>query len=166
MAVTVENGSVVADADSYVSRADYIAYAAARGVTVTDDATADADLVKAAQFIDSHESRMKGDRVSRDQFMAFPRSGVVIDGWTWAATEIPRQVVLAQLAVALDIHAGVDPYNPDQAAPVIKERVEGAVEVAYASPTSFKLSKTSSSEALINALLVSAGMTSFNLVRG
>lgn len=165
MAVTVEDGSIVTNADSYVSDTDFVAHAANLGVTFPTGTDVDVLLRKAAQFIDSHEARMKGSRVQRDQALAFPRSGVVIDGWTWAATEIPRQVVLAQLAVALDVYAGIDPYNPEQASPVIKERVEGAVEVAYANPTSFKLSKTSSSEALINALLKSAGMTSFDLVR-
>ena len=36
MALIVEDGSQVSNSDSYVSRADYIAYAATLGTTITD----------------------------------------------------------------------------------------------------------------------------------
>lgn len=160
MAIIVEDGSIVANANSYVTRAELIAFAADRGVTVTDDATADGYLINATDYLESYAERFKGSRVSRDQSLSWPRSGVVIDGFEWAETEIPRQLELAQMLVALDIRSGVDPLNPAASLPVIKERVEGAVEVQYATPASsaFKLSATSKAQALINSLLVSSGL--------
>lgn len=162
MALMIETGAIVEGADSYVTRADYIAYAASMGVTVEDTVATDVQLRKAAQFIDSKEHRLKGVRVSRDQPLAFPRDGVSIDNWSWSKTEIPRQVLLCQLALALDIHAGVDLYNPVSSAPasVKRERVEGVVDIEYAiSDSPAKLSRESSSTALLNSLMKRSGMT-------
>lgn len=158
MSLTVEDGTVVANADSYVSEADFITYAASFNVTIASGAATEALLRTAAMFVDSHESRMKGDRYSRDQYMAFPRVGVTIEGFDWSYNEIPRQVIMAQMAVALDINAGVDPYNPAPDLPVIRNRVEGVVEQEFATPSAFKLSKTSKAQALISSFLRNNGL--------
>lgn len=160
MAVIVEDGSIVASANSYVTRAELIAFAAARGVTVADEDATDAHIVSATDYLETFSAQYKGDPVSRTQELSFPRSNVVIDGFEWNDSEIPRQLKLAQMQVALEIRAGEDPLNPTAALPVIKERVEGAVEVAYVAPTGgFKLSKTSKARALINSLLRGGGMS-------
>jgi len=170
MAIIVETGSIVTGANSYVSREDYIIYASTLGVTVADDAIADQQLVKAAMFIDQHESNIKGCKVTRDQPMAFPRSGVCIDGWSWSHTEIPRNVILCQVQTALDIKAGIDPWNRPANPKLIKKRsrVEGAIDVEYAvgnGATGQKLSRSSTADALLNSLLVRSGLFSVQLER-
>ena len=169
MALIIEDGSTVTGADSYVTRSDYIAYAAARGITIADEDATDVQLRKAAEFIGAHEANLKGTRVEREQAMAFPRNGIYIDGWYWASTEIPRQVILCQMALALDINAGVDLYNkPVNPSLVAKrKRVEGAVEVEYAdaSVTAQKLSRSSRSDALLNSLLKYNGLVGLEMVR-
>lgn len=162
MPLTTEDGSLVEGADTYVTREQYIAYAARMGVTIADETAADVELAKAAEFIGSKEARLKGERVDRDQALAFPRDGVTIDGWSWSKTEIPRQVILCQLALALDVHAGIDLHNPPQSEStgIKRERVEGAVEVEYAlGEAPSKLSRQSTATALLNSLLRSAGLT-------
>lgn len=169
MALVIEDGTIVANSDSYATRAEYIAHALSLGVTIADDDAADVQLRKAAEFIDSHEANLKGYRVERDQSMAFPRHDVVIDDWYWSSTEIPRQVLLCQMALALDINAGVDlynkPVNPNTT--VKRERVEGAVEVEYAvgEMTGQKLSRSSRSDALLNSLLNRSGLVGLRMVR-
>jgi len=162
MALIVEDGSGVAGANSYSDRADYVAYAASVGITIPGDASADAELIKAAEYIDRHEARLKGTRANRDQAMAFPRFGLVIDNWYWNADEIPRQVRLCQWAFALDIHAGIDLYNrPANPNLVAKaERVEGAVSVQYAvkDGADQKATRTSTGDALLRSLLRFNGM--------
>ena len=168
MSITVEDGTLVADANSYVSRADYIAYAASVGVTIADDADADIELIKAAQFIDSHEANLKGVRVERDQAMAFPRYGVTIDGWAWGEDEVPRAVILCQLNLAVDIHAGIDPFNPppNPNRATKREKVEGAVEVEYMGDgAGQKLGRDSRAQALLSSLLLRNGLTSITLER-
>ncbi len=162
MALIVEDGSIVPGADTYVSREDYIAYAKSMGVTVEDNEATDVKLRKAANFIDSHEADLKGTKVHRDQPMAFPREGVVLENWPWSNHEIPRQVLLAQLNIALDIEAGIDPFNPPEnpSRIVIEERVEGAITVKYSDPRggSRKLGRDSSATALMNLLLKRSGL--------
>lgn len=159
--IVVETGAKVPGANSYVSLADYVAYADSMGIDLSTDPDPQTQLIQAAQFIDSHEARMKGDRVDRDQPMAFPRVDMVIDGWYWNYDEIPRTVTLAQMAVALDINAGIDPYNPPQSAgtAIKRERVEGAVEVEYATSDAQKLSRRSRANALINSFLRNSGLS-------
>jgi len=168
MALTVETGAGISGADSYVSRADYIAYAATVGVTIADAAAADVELIKAAQFIDRHESNLQGYRTTRDQAMSFPRVGVIVDSWYWNSNEIPRQVILAQYAFALDVNAGIDlynrPVNPNLIAS--EKRVEGAVSVKYAiTGGDQKSSRTSTGDSLLASLLKRNGLYSVNLER-
>lgn len=160
MSIIVEDGTVVDNANSWTTRAEYIAYAKTKGITIHNSATADTDLVKACEFINSHEESLKGDRVSRDQPTAYPRKNLVLEGFSWGSDEIPRQVILCQLAVALDIHAGVDPYNPP-ANPAIqakKEKVD-VIEVEYFGRDSGqKMSRTSTATAILNTLLRRSGL--------
>lgn len=166
MAIVVETGSIVTGANSYVTRSDYLAYALSLGITISDVAAADVQLIKAAQFIDSKEANLKGCRVDRDQPLAFPRHAVVIDGFEWLYTEIPRQVILCQMALALDINAGIDLYNPTPILTKKRAKVEGAVEVEYfGADGAVKLSRDSTSTALLNCLMVRGGLYSVALVR-
>lgn len=160
MSLTVETGAIVSGANSWVSREDFIAYAADRGVTVADEAATDAILIKACDYINGLEPRLKGNLLDRDQPTAYPRSDLELEGWSWSSTEIPRQVINAQLSLALEINAGEDPHNPSMATlPTIRKRVEGAVEVEYANPgVPLKVQKTQGSRVHINILLRNSGM--------
>lgn len=168
MAIVVENGSIVANANSYVTRADFITYAADRGVTIANTAASDVYLIKAAQYINDHEDNLKGTKTDRDQPMAFPRSGLEIEGWYWTNEEIPRQVILCQYAYALDVAAGIDlwnrPKNPGLTPKT--QTVVGAVSVTYAiGDGGQKLSRTSTADALLASLLKRNGLQSVAMVR-
>jgi len=166
MALTTEDGSIVAGANSYVTRAEYIAYALTLGVTIGDDADADVELITGAQFIGAHEANLKGWRVTRDQSMSFPRENLIIDGWSWDSDEIARNVILCQMSVALDVNSGLDPYNPEVNRVKIKEVVSGAVEVGYSiNGTAGKATKQTTSNALLNSLLNRSGLLSIPLVK-
>ena len=133
MAIVIETGAGISGSNSYVTRAEYIAYALTLGITVSDASTADDQLVAAAIFIDAQEPILKGYRVNRDQSIAYPRNGLYIEGFIWESNEIPTQVKLAQYNLALDIKADVDIYNPaDRTSVVKRKKIDGAVEVEYA----------------------------------
>ena len=168
MAIIVEDGTIVSGANSYVTRIEYIAYALTLGIIIADSVNSDVHLIKSTEYINQHEANIKGDRVERDQSLSFPRVGVYIDGFYWDSDEIPRNVILCQLAYALDVNSGEDlnnrSLNPEKM--ITKERVEGAVAVEYASSgSSQKLSKTSSGDALLNSFLKNNGMMSIELMR-
>jgi hypothetical protein len=157
----VEDGSIVANANSFVSEAEYAAYAALIGVDIDGVPNQRIALIKAAIFIGTYESRLKGALVSRNQSLAYPRTDLVLEGFAWNDNEIPRQVKLCQMQFAIDLQSGIDIYNPPQSDSVAvkREKVDGAVEVEYAVTDSVKLSRYSTSKALLNSLLVNSGLT-------
>jgi hypothetical protein len=160
MSLIVENGSIVENANSFVTRADYIAYALTFGVVVANTTATDVQLVQAGQYIASFEGRLKGSLVERDQPMPYPRKELTLEGFEYADNEIPRIVILAQMQLAIDLQAGIDIYNPPQSESVAvkREKVDGAVEVEYAVKESAKLSRRSTSTALVAALLEYSGL--------
>ena len=161
MALIVETGSLVTGANSYVTLAEARAYALARGVTLSAvDATLEAIVLQAMDFFESHGARFKGERIERDQALSWPRAGAVIENWSWSSTEIPRQVLNAELALIFEINDGEDPLNPSMATlPTIRKRVEGAVEIEYANPGPvMKVAKTQPSRTIINLLLKNSGL--------
>ena len=166
MALTIEDGSLVEDADSFVSRADYITYADSKGITIADEEAADIELRQAVDFLCSHEGRLKGFKVDRDQAICFPRYNFSSEGFEWSSDEIPRQVILCQMALALEIHAGVDLYNPEINKVAKSESVDGAVDVEYfGKDNGVKLSKDSRALALLSSLLKNNGLFSIKMER-
>lgn len=162
MALTVEDGTKVTGSDTYVSRADFIAYAAKQGVTVADEGASDVYLIKAAEFIEAHDPMLKGERATRDQSMCYPRADLVLNNFTWDSNEIPTQVIKLQQELALDLIAGIDIWNPPQSGSqgVKKEEVVGAVVVEYATADGSKLTRQSNSRALLGQLLQNSGVLS------
>jgi len=161
MALIVETGAIVTGANTYVSRADAIAYAAARGVTLADTTATDVMIIKAADYLESFRARYRGILVERDQPLAWPRYDAVIEGYSWASDEIPRQVINAQLATLIELNAGDDPFNPTPLqGPVTQKSVSGAVSVSYAAGPSgsVKVNKNRESQAIINLLLARSGL--------
>lgn len=157
MSIVVEDGSIVDGANSYVSVADLQAYANARNIIIATDESA--LLLKAMDYLETFDGRFKGSRVTRDQPLSWPRSGATIEGWVWAATEIPRQVINAQISLCIEIAAGEDPHNPSAATlPVVREKVD-TLEVEYANPgQALKVSKTQPSSTHIRLLLNNSGL--------
>jgi len=168
MSLIIEDGSKVDNSDSYVSRADYIAHALTLGVTIADADAADVQLRQAAIYIGQHEANLKGDTVSRDQSMAYPRYNLWINGWSWSSDEIPTEVIDCQLAFALDINGGEDLWNRsvNPNAVVKKQRVEGAVSREFAvNERGVNPTKKSTGDPLLYPLLVNVGSMSMPAVR-
>lgn len=104
----VEDGSIVADANSFVSEAQIVAYAAARGVTLAFVTDADKDAVailgvKAADYL--RILPWKGEVVDVDQTMPWPRKNVNVTP-SYPEDAVPSQVIAAQLMLALIANEG------------------------------------------------------------
>ena len=139
MAVVVENGTGLANADSYVSVAEADAYATAYGNTTWAGATApekEAALRRATRYVDGrYAGRWPGYKLNgRTQALAWPRKSVLDSyGGTVASNEVPREIVSATIEVAL--REQVDPgalapdFIPGQR--VVSESV-GNISVTYA----------------------------------
>ncbi len=129
MALIIEDGSIVAGADSFATVAEFATYAAKYGRSVTDDAEAVESLLRrAALQMDALD--WKGTTVSRDQPLSWPRYGVIIEGWEYPSNVVPAKVKSGQMALAAEIYA--DDSAPDdlKPGPIIREKV-GPLETEY-----------------------------------
>lgn len=132
MPLIVETGAIVPNADSYVSLADARALAANYGLELpADDTAAEVALRNGATYVGLAEPQMCGRRVSAEQSLAYPRTGVTLNGFPVANNVIPKQVILAQVIAAVTYGAGTEVRANSDGRAVQTERVEGAVTVTY-----------------------------------
>lgn len=137
MALIIEDGTNVPDANSFVTRQEFIDYAALRGVTLLNDSTSDVFLIKAMDSILPLRNRFKGVETYDDQSLPFPRTGVYINNSTTPIPSdvIPRDVKQAQMVLGMASQTGVDlnpVYDPSQPF-IIREKVD-VIETEYANP--------------------------------
>ena len=97
MAIIVEDGSIVANANCYVSEAEYEAWSEAR-YGVRDDLNAEAELLKAMDVFEA--MKFRGYRVSASQALSFPRYGFYIDGDIQESDSIPALVKTVVMELA------------------------------------------------------------------
>lgn len=131
MALTVEDGSGLADADAYASIATVDAYATARGLdtwTGTDGAK-EAAIREATIYLDTSYS-WKGAIVSEAQALAWPRHGVA-DREGREITGLPQRVVDAccELAV-MKMSASLVASRTEAE---VQSMTAGSVSITYAS---------------------------------
>lgn len=120
----------------YVTDLEYTTYATAQSVTLPEtEEERLVQLVAASEYIESQEPYLKGTRSEYDQDYAYPRDGLYVDGYNYDDDSTPDLVKKVQMELAFEVNAGVDLFAVTNNLPVIKERVEGAVEVQYATPT-------------------------------
>jgi len=149
--IIVEDGTIVANANSYVSAADLGTYASNRGVTITG--TEEDLLIEAMDYIESLE--FIGLQLTENQALAWPRSGAVKKKIYWYDTnEIPQLLIDGLCEVALAIDAGNSPLDNLERA--TKREKVGDLEVEYkdSSANSVIVKKIN---AKLKALLVVSG---------
>lgn len=165
----VEDGSIVAGADSYVSLSDARALAAKYGWELpADDTEAEQALRNGAGYVGLQEPAMCGSRVSPLQELAYPRKNVTLYGFDVAQGSIPSQVIRAQVAAAVEYGAGTDVRAASDGRAVSRERIEGAVDVEYFNNGNNGSSVviTSAMDALAPLLCGLNNGSSFNVYRG
>lgn len=145
MALTVEDGTIVAGANSYCTLAEFKAYHADRANPHTnDDAALSAALIKGTAYVDGkYGHRLKGVRSTPIQRLNWPRAGVLlqeggsqllpVSAYSPAymvipATEIPDAVKDATCEAAYRALSG--PLNPDAGANIKRRKVD-VIETEY-----------------------------------
>ncbi len=134
----VEDGSGLANAESYVSVSDCAAYATARDLAfaTTPAEKAEAALRRATAYIDNtYRTRFPGQRKKfRLQALEWPRVGVVdMNGFPVTSDEVPVEVVRATCEAAVRELASPGSLNPDVTPGKVKKRAKvGEIEVEYA----------------------------------
>ncbi|MES2637355.1 MAG: DnaT-like ssDNA-binding protein [Pseudomonadota bacterium] len=134
MALIVEDGTGLSNADAYISVADALAYHDARGNTNWADITAteqEQAIRRATDFMEQlYRLSWKGRRTTEAQALSWPRYDVLRDdGYYYYASDIvPTEVKNACAELAFKA-AGGD-LSPDLAQRVIREKI-GPLEVEY-----------------------------------
>lgn len=107
--LTVEDGSIVANANSFVTEQQIVDYALARGVTLPFTTEPEQDAVavlgiKAADYL--RILPWKGEVVEITQTMPWPRKNLYVTP-SFPENAVPSQVIEAQLMLALLVKNGV-----------------------------------------------------------
>ncbi len=137
MTLTVEDGSIVADANSYATLEFVNDYHTERGNTAWtgSDAAKEAAIIRATEFLD-YSFAWKGEIVSDDQGMRWPRKCVKDrDGREIATDAIPTPILraLAELSILSLAGAliGGSAGSTSATTGAISRVKAGSVEVAY-----------------------------------
>ena len=131
----IEDGTGKPDAESFASAESLVMYAGkfCRTIPATE-AEQEALLRRAA--VQMMALTWKGGKSNPRQGLSWPRRGAQVDGEILSPTYIPARIEYGQMALAVEIYADdIDPPSQRTGA-VVKERVEGAVEVQYAEVSS------------------------------
>ncbi len=131
MALIVEDGTGLEDADSFVTLEEVRAFAQSRGATVSDDDTVLEPLVRSAHdYLLSVEGRFQGNRAVAGQSLPFPRCGVQLFGVDLETDVIPRCVKSAACQLVLET---LDPMASSDGRVVLSETV-GPISTTYGNP--------------------------------
>lgn len=131
MALTIEDGSGVAGASSYIDVAAARTYAAARGLTLpAADGDVEALLIKSMDFIEAYRGDFQGLKTAATNPLQWPRTGVTLDGYPLAEDAIPQVLKDAQAQLAVDAQ-NADLMPTGTGREVVMERVD-VVQVQYA----------------------------------
>ena len=131
MALIIEDGTLVANADSYATLAVARAFATKRNlVPEPTDIALEANLITAMDFIESHRGRFKGVIVAETQALQWPRKEVYINGFLLAQTIIPQELIDAQCQLAVEINNGVVLFRT-VTEPFIVDQTVGPIRTKY-----------------------------------
>jgi hypothetical protein len=133
MTLVIEDGSIVSGADSYVTISEYTAWAnkrfgASRSTAPSSDGDTEALIYRATDYFESQS--FKGFIVEDGQPMQWPRSWVVIDGYSVENSEIPKEVKTAIYELAYAQETGAGQMNQIERAK--KKTKVDVIEVEYA----------------------------------
>lgn len=132
MALIVETGAGLANAESYISVADCATYhdnigQTAWGLLTTGEK--EQSLRRATIYmLQAYRNRWAGQRTRDTQALDWPRSWVIVDGYGVNADSVPQTIKNACAELAWRAASG--DLNPDLERAVIRERV-GPLETEY-----------------------------------
>lgn len=131
--LTVEDGTIVAGANSFVNDDEFKAFARLNGYSVpATQPDREALLSKAFMYLNStYEQRLQGYRLSSVQSGMFPRSDVYAYDFLVDSSTIPEDIKAAQMSAALSINDGADTNAIKTDADLASFEVVGVYKESY-----------------------------------
>lgn len=107
MPLVVEDGTIVANANSYIDISFLTAFATARGLALpASDSVKEQFAIQAMDYLES--IRYQGSKVDAlTQFLQWPRKDVLIDDVDFAEDAIPTELKYAQCQLVVSLQAGI-----------------------------------------------------------
>lgn len=160
----IEDGSIVAGAESFATAAELVTYAASFGKVIPETQGEQESLLRRAA-LQMSAMQWKGRILQFDQPLDWPRYGVLRDGYEIASNSIPPQIKAGQMALATEIHADdLDPPELRKGA-VTKDRVEGTVERQYAEPSAARVKTAAQNQSFAQFAAFMLSANQIQLVR-
>lgn len=127
--IVIEDGSIVDNANSYVTTAELTSYTSDRNITLTGDLSE--LLIQAMDYLESLS--FIGFKRTKEQSLQWPRCCVFIDGYYIDNDYIPKELKQAQMAIAVSIDEGNGPLSTierttkrEQVGPILVEYMDSS----------------------------------------
>lgn len=164
ISIIVENGTNVANANSYNSIIELRSFALNRGVELpsVDDKVA-VMAIKATDYLETKAEEYKGLPTYPDQSLQHPRTGVFIYGVEQPSNLIIKQLKTAHAMLVLAVNEGLSllpNYSPQDY--VIEETV-GPIKTKYSDPSSVGIENTFTGVDKFLEPLINKGLNSFSI---
>ena len=158
MALIIEDGSNVTNANSYATVVEIKAFAEARGFTLpTDDLEIEKLAIKATDYLESFRKRYQGTRTNTTQSLQWPRLGVVIDDIEYVEGDsIPVELKNAQMMATIEANKTDLLKNDKQA---LKKKKVDVIEYEYQDGTSSVSKGFSKVDVYLEPLLKAGGIS-------
>lgn len=136
MALTIEDGTIVADADSFATLDEFISYSANYGVTIPDDEV-DLEALLRRAYLQMDGMDWNGRAVNALQTGPWPRECAYRNEFLIDSDSIPAQIKLGQMALAAEIYAD-DQDPPEGRIGAVKSETVGPISTTYATAPNYK----------------------------
>lgn len=152
--IIVEDGTDVANANSYETLANARLYALNRGVVLSsDDDILASQMINAFDWLEAKGCKYQGIPTNYNQSSQWPRTGVFLNGYEIADDVIPKQLKSAQIQLTMALSSGVEISPIVEAGEYVVEEKVGPLTTKYADPTKIGLGDLSPQMTAVEGLL-------------
>lgn len=153
----IEDGSIVANANSFSTDAEFKAYANIRCLSVpATEPERDALQILAMDYFFSKESRLQGSRISIDQELPYPREGVCANDFEIPSDSIPNSLKKGLMELALQAGTS-DILISASITNLASFNVDGVYSESYFNGGAWETVRTDKANAYLNPLFKNGG---------
>ena len=153
----IEDGTGVANANSYATDAELKAYANLRGKSVpATQPERESLLILAMDYIESYRKQFKGIKTDYTQSLQWPRVDAYIDGYQVDSASIPQELKNAQMEAAL-IGNSTALLQTGSTSNLASFSVDGVYSETYFNGGSWESVRTDTIDVYLDVLLSNSG---------
>lgn len=153
----IEDGSIVANANSFATDSEFKNYADLRGFSIpATQPEREALLVLGMDYLFGVENKMQGYRVSQEQTLPFPRSGVCANNYPVPSDSIPSDIKVAQMELAIQANES-DILITGMVDNLASFNVDGVYSESYFSGGAWTQVRTDRADAYLNRYFINGG---------